>query len=78
MNGHVVTELMKNDSRVTYDCHPADIGSYGNFNHGIRSVRTPFFSLLSDDDFLVPDYARAMECLPATRTPACLHANDGD
>lgn len=61
--GHVMTELMKNDSRVTYDCHPVDIGSYGNFNHGIHSVHTPFFSLLSDDDFLVPDfYARVMEC----------------
>lgn len=60
---HVAAELMKEDSRVTYDCHPADIGSYGNFNHGIQAVRTPFFSLLSDDDFLVPDfYERAMEC----------------
>lgn len=57
----VVAGIAKNDKRVEYHCHATNIGSYNNFNFGIRAVRTPFFSLLSDDDMLAPMfYERAM------------------
>ncbi len=61
--GKVVAELMRADARIQYHCHEANIGLFNNFNFGIQAVRTPFFSFLGDDDFLVPDfYERAMEC----------------
>ena len=51
-----VAEIYGHDSRVAYYCHPKNIGSYPNFNFGIQQVETPFFSLLSDDDALAPDF----------------------
>jgi glycosyltransferase involved in cell wall biosynthesis len=52
----IVAGLMQKDSRVKYHCHPENIGSYNNFNYGIQEVETPFFSLLSDDDVLAPEF----------------------
>lgn len=52
----VVAELMQKDSRVRYHRHSKNIGSYNNFNYGLQEVETPFFSLLSDDDVLVPTF----------------------
>jgi glycosyltransferase involved in cell wall biosynthesis len=61
--GKVAADLMRTDARVQYRCHETNIGPYANFNSGIKRVSTPFFSLLSDDDFLVPDfYERALRC----------------
>lgn len=54
--GAVVAEIAQRDPRVKYHCHPQNIGSYNNFNYGIREVETPFFSLLSDDDVLTPTF----------------------
>lgn len=52
----VVAGIMRQDPRVTYWCHPMNVGSYRNFNYGMQSVETPFFSLLSDDDMLAPHF----------------------
>lgn len=52
----VVAQMMKKDSRVRYHCHPENIGLFNNFNYGLQKVETPFFSLLSDDDILVPTF----------------------
>lgn len=52
----VIRELMTQDDRVQYFCQPQNIGSIPNFNAGIAAVKTPFFSLLSDDDALAPDF----------------------
>lgn len=52
----VVRRLAEKDPRVRYYQHPTNVGSYNNFNYGIRNVTTPFFSLLSDDDVLMPDF----------------------
>lgn len=61
--GNVAAGFMQADPRVQYRCHETNIGSYANFNSGIQMVSTPYFSFLSDDDFLVPDfYERAMQC----------------
>jgi glycosyltransferase involved in cell wall biosynthesis len=52
----VVANLIKKDSRVSYRCHSENIGALGNFNCGLKNVQTPFFSLLSDDDILLPEF----------------------
>ncbi len=58
----VVAELAKADPRVKYHCHSENIGAFGNFNYGMTHVDTPFFSFLSDDDILLPEfYQTAME-----------------
>jgi hypothetical protein len=51
----VVRELAKADPRVKYNCHPEKIGVFKNFAYGIEHVETPFFSILADDDVLLPD-----------------------
>ena len=58
----VVTEIAKTDPRVKYHCHTENIGAIKNFIYGMEHVETPFFSFLSDDDILLPEfYQTAME-----------------
>ncbi len=52
----VVRQLIQKDSRVRYHRHPENIGLFNNFNYGLQEVEPPFFSLLSDDDVLVPTF----------------------
>ena len=52
----VVAELSKEDPRVKYHCHAENIGAAKNFIHGMEHVETPFFSFLSDDDLLLPEF----------------------
>jgi glycosyltransferase involved in cell wall biosynthesis len=52
----VVREIAEKDPRVKYFCHPTNIGAARNFEHGLSHVNTPYFSLLSDDDVLLPDF----------------------
>jgi glycosyltransferase involved in cell wall biosynthesis len=52
----IVAELAKVDPRVKYYCHEENIGAIKNFQFGLEHVETPFFSFLSDDDFLLPDF----------------------
>ncbi|MGD0288888.1 MAG: glycosyltransferase family A protein [Candidatus Binataceae bacterium] len=60
----VVARLAEKDSRVKYHRHPRNIGMMENFAHGISKVSTPFFSILSDDDFILPGfYDTAMRSL---------------
>lgn len=57
----VVSQLASQDSRVRYHCHASNLGTTANFDFGVSSVTTPFFSVLSDDDVLLPDfYAEAV------------------
>jgi glycosyltransferase involved in cell wall biosynthesis len=57
----VVRGLAAADARVTYHVHPTNIGATRNFQFGMRDVETPFFSCLSDDDVLFPEfYATAL------------------
>ena len=56
----VVAELAR-DGRVSYHRHPENIESGPNFVYALAHVPTPFFSILSDDDLLLPGfYAEAM------------------
>jgi glycosyltransferase involved in cell wall biosynthesis len=54
--GDVVRALAKEDPRVVYYCHRENIGAPANFEFGVQRVETPFFSILSDDDLLLPNY----------------------
>src|ERR1017187_8035333 len=57
-----VRQLSSADPRVRYFCHAANIGAQKNFIEAMKRVDTPFFSILSDDDILLPRfYETAME-----------------
>jgi len=49
---HVVQSFSKNDKRIKYHCHQNNIGRLSNFRYAFKSVETPYFSILSDDDCL--------------------------
>jgi glycosyltransferase involved in cell wall biosynthesis len=57
--GEVVAELARRDPRVRYHRHPENIGGGANFNYGLARVDTPYFSFLSDDDILLPEFYEA-------------------
>lgn len=64
--GAVIAAIAARDTRLRYHCHPGNIGGLANFEFGLRNVDTPFFSILSDDDYLLPGfYRRALEDLDA-------------
>lgn len=42
--------------RVLYTRNPVNVGPLQNFNLGIKGVDTPFFSVMSDDDVLLPRF----------------------
>jgi len=52
----VVAELARADPRVTYHCHETNIGLGANFTYAIEHVSTPYFSILSDDDYHLPNF----------------------
>lgn len=52
----VVAEIAKGDPRVKYHCHPRNIGAIANFCYGVKQVATPYFSILSDDNSLLPHF----------------------
>jgi glycosyltransferase involved in cell wall biosynthesis len=60
----VVAKIAKEDSRVKYHCHPHNIGGIQNFNYGMQQIKTPYFSLLADDNVLLPQFfEEALEAL---------------
>ena len=52
----VVQEFAAADPRVKYHSHDRNIGILENFSYAMSQVETPFFSFLSDDDFLLPEF----------------------
>ncbi len=63
------------DARVHYFCHPHNIGMIANFSYAIESVQTPYFSMLCDDDLLLPKfYEIALACFKTNpEADFCLH-----
>jgi glycosyltransferase involved in cell wall biosynthesis len=51
-----VENTAQSDPRVKYYCHSNNIGEYGNFQYGLKQISTPFFSILADDDYVLPDF----------------------
>jgi glycosyltransferase involved in cell wall biosynthesis len=61
------------DPRIHYERHETDLGSFANFQFGLSRVATPFFSVLADDDVLLPEfYETAMQAL--REQPAAMFA----
>src|SRR6185437_8436728 len=57
----VVKRMAQCDTRIQYRRHSHNIGGFANFDLAMRGVATPFFSILSDDDYLLPGfYQRAL------------------
>ncbi len=52
----IVAELAAIDPRVRYFCHERNIGGVANFRHALSQVSTPFFTLLCDDDIMLPGF----------------------
>jgi glycosyltransferase involved in cell wall biosynthesis len=52
----LMKELTKKDTRIKYHRHPKNIGMMPNYKYALDRVDTPFFSFLSDDDFLLPNF----------------------
>ncbi len=62
--GSIVAHIAAGDPRVSYYRHQRHIDFAENFLFGMERVDTPYFSFLSDDDVLFPDfYASAVEDL---------------
>ena len=60
----VVEELSQRDPRIVYHVQPENRGAAANFQFVMDAVETEYFSFLSDDDFLLPDfYKTAMESI---------------
>src|SRR3989338_1363806 len=55
----VVADLYEKDHRIFYHRHPTNIGPLKNFKHAFQSVKTPYFSILSDDDAIAFDFYEA-------------------
>jgi glycosyltransferase involved in cell wall biosynthesis len=53
---HVVAEMCAADNRITYIKRSNNIGPGPNMVQAVSEVETPFFSLLNDDDFLLPGF----------------------
>lgn len=51
-----VAAIARDDERVTYEGHERNIGYARNFLYGMERVKTEFFSLMSDDDVLLPTF----------------------
>lgn len=62
----VMADLMRQDARVVYFRHQKNHGSVYNFRFARSKVETDWFSILSDDDLLLPTfYERAAWALAA-------------
>jgi glycosyltransferase involved in cell wall biosynthesis len=60
----VVDDFVRLDPRVHYHRHGNNIGAVANFSYGLDRVATPYFSILSDDDVLLPRfYETALDAL---------------
>lgn len=52
----VVAEYIRHDDRIFYFKNRQNIGALNNMTQGVDAVTTDFYSLLNDDDFLLPDF----------------------
>jgi glycosyltransferase involved in cell wall biosynthesis len=55
---NVVKSLINTDSRIEYFKQNINIGMNENFNFLVSKVNTPFFCLLSDDDYYLPTFLK--------------------
>ena len=52
----ILEQFVKEDSRVNFISHKQNVGMLANYQYMIGKVGTEYFSLLSDDDQLLPNF----------------------
>jgi len=52
----IVHGLMRKDARIKYHRHLQNIGMMGNYAYAFSQIETPYYALLSDDDYLLPNF----------------------
>ena len=55
----IVAEAMQKDSRISYHRHDKNIGMLANWEFAISLIDAEYFSLLCDDDYLLPEFLEA-------------------
>jgi hypothetical protein len=55
----VVEEFSGRDSRVKYFVGERNVGMLANFIRSMTGIRTPFFTMLDDDDLIFPDFLKS-------------------
>ena len=53
---NIVRNIALRDNRVVYFCHPFTIKASENFSFAFSKITTPYFSVLADDDLLLPNF----------------------
>lgn len=53
---NIMKDLCNRDERINYHCHSENIGMMGNYEFALAKVNTPYFTILSDDDIILPEY----------------------
>ena len=60
----VINSFSENDERIKHYCHTSNIGALENHRCAFKSINTPYFSILGDDDLLSIDfYKNAIDVL---------------
>jgi len=78
----VVRKIASEDARVTFHRHDQNIGLVPNFRYALEHIETPYFSILSNDDMLLPRLyeagLRALESHPEAAFVATqvIHVDD--
>ncbi|HEX9095245.1 MAG TPA: glycosyltransferase family 2 protein [Candidatus Dormibacteraeota bacterium] len=52
----LVRSMMALDPRIRYHEQPTNLGPHANFQHALERVETPYFTMLSDDDLMLPEF----------------------
>lgn len=79
-----VGSLASRDSRVKITRNEKNIGAFANFQMALRSVRTPYFAVISDDDVVSPYFhQRAIDAMERNSGAAVcfgdvIHVTDGN
>ncbi len=53
---NIVARYRAADPRIRYIAHSTNLGMLGNYQFIFSNVETEFFSILSDDDILLPQF----------------------
>ena len=53
---NLVNKFKKKDKRITLYSHKNNIGAANNFRFGMKYAKTPYVTLVSDDDYLLGDH----------------------
>lgn len=78
----VMRDIVAKESRVTYHRQPTNLGLVENFRFALEHVDTPYFSIVSNDDMLLPGmYEAALGALESHPEAAfaatqVIHADD--